>query len=74
MTISQVVARSFRDDRIDELERENTELSAKILEQQAIIQTRVSPFLWLVIGTDLGSRSRGGLRDPAGPLSFTRDC
>jgi Family of unknown function (DUF6444) len=40
MTISQIVARSFRDDRIDELERENTELSAKIREQQAIIQTQ----------------------------------
>jgi uncharacterized coiled-coil protein SlyX len=43
------VARSFQDDRIDELERENTELRAKIREQQAIIQTqqkRIAALEW----------------------------
>jgi transposase len=40
MTISQIVARDWQDDHLDELERENTELSAKIREQQAIIQTQ----------------------------------
>jgi transposase len=34
------VVRDWRDDRIDELEREDTELRAKIREQQAIIQTQ----------------------------------
>jgi transposase len=38
--ISLIVARSFRDDRIDELERENIELRAKIREQQAVIETQ----------------------------------
>jgi hypothetical protein len=56
MTISQIVARSFRDDRIDELERENTELSAKIREQQAIIQTQqktIAALEWRAPPTDL---------------------
>ncbi|AUX21405.1 uncharacterized protein SOCEGT47_018890 [Sorangium cellulosum] len=38
--ISLIVARSLRDDRIDELERENIELRAKIREQQAVIETQ----------------------------------
>ncbi|WP_437816017.1 DUF6444 domain-containing protein [Sorangium sp. So ce1078] len=38
--ISPVVARSFRDDRIDELERESIELRAKIRGQQAVIETQ----------------------------------
>jgi len=34
------VARDWRDDRIDELERENAALRAEIREQQAVIETR----------------------------------